>query len=239
MIARIEKSSAFGRIIAPPSKSMAHRYLICGALSGSESKISGLEYSEDIKATMDCLYALGADIKIDGDTVIIGGINFKKGIRSSKLNCRESGSTLRFFIPLALLFDREISFTGSDRLFQRSLGVYEKLCFEHLPSGIDTMSVVIDSKSLEPKKQDLLYEIKRETLADSISFDDNLALIAVVGVGMRKTTGTAARVLTAIANKNINIRMLDQGSSELNIIVGVDEVHFEDALKAIYDEFFK
>ena len=67
MIARIEKSTAFGRIIAPPSKSMAHRYLICGALSGSESRISGLEFSEDIKATIDCLYALGADIKIDGN----------------------------------------------------------------------------------------------------------------------------------------------------------------------------
>ena len=115
----------------------------------------------------------------------------------------------------------------------------EELCFEHLPSGIDTMSVVIDSKALEPKKEDLIYTIRRETLADSISFDDNLALIAVVGVGMRKTTGTAARVLTAIAKQNINIRMLDQGSSELNIIIGVDEEHFEEARKAIYNEFFE
>ena len=114
----------------------------------------------------------------------------------------------------------------------------EKLCFEHLPSGIDTMSVVIDTKALEDKKDDLIYSIKRETLADSVTFDDDLALIAIVGVGMRKTTGTAARVLKAIAEKNINIRMLDQGSSELNIIVGVDAEYFEDALQAIYSEFF-
>lgn len=130
MIARIEKSTAFGRITAPPSKSMAHRYLICGALSGGESRISGLEFSEDIKATIDCLYALGANIKIEGNDVIIGGIDFKKGIRGSKLNCRESGSTLRFLIPLCLLFDNQITLFGSERLFKRSLGIYEKLCFE-------------------------------------------------------------------------------------------------------------
>ena len=165
MIARIEKSSAFGRITAPPSKSMAHRYLICGALSGSESRISGLEFSEDIKATIDCLYALGADIKIDGNTVIICGINFKKGIRSSKLNCRESGSTLRFLIPLALLFDREITFAGSDRLFQRSLGVYEKLCFEQgIPVKQGENSVTLSGKIQSGK-----YSVRGDVSSQFIS----------------------------------------------------------------------
>ena len=114
----------------------------------------------------------------------------------------------------------------------------EGLCFEHLPSGIDTMSVVIETKAIEDKKEDLVYTIKRETLADSVSFEDDLALIAVVGVGMKNVTGTAARVLTAISKKKINIRMLDQGSSEINIIIGVDSNNFEEALRAIYEEFY-
>lgn len=130
MIAKIEKSTAFGRIVAPPSKSMAHRYLICGAFSKGESKISGLEYSKDIEATLGCLAALGADIRLDGSDAYIGGIDINKAIKSSRLFCNESGSTLRFLIPPCLLFDTDITLTGSDRLFKRSLEVYEKLCFE-------------------------------------------------------------------------------------------------------------
>lgn len=130
MIAKFEKSTAFGRITAPPSKSMAHRYLICGGLSKGMSIIKGLEYSEDIKATLSCLEALGADINIEGSKVIIGGIDIEKGIKNHFLNCNESGSTLRFLIPVALLFDKEIVFKGSERLFKRSLDVYEKLCCE-------------------------------------------------------------------------------------------------------------
>ncbi len=130
MIAKFEKSTAFGRITAPPSKSMAHRCLICGGLSRGRSIIKGLEYSEDIKATLSCLEALGAEISVDGNNVIIGGIDIKKGIKSPFLNCNESGSTLRFLIPVSLLFDKEIVFRGSERLFKRSLEVYEKLCCE-------------------------------------------------------------------------------------------------------------
>ena len=161
-----------------------------------------------------------SDMIVDNDTPNITGIAGKKGF--SIINIEKA------------MMNAEIGFG------KKVLSVLERegLCFEHLPSGIDTMSVVIDTNALEPKKDDLLYSIKKETLADSISFEDNLALIAVVGVGMRKATGTAARVLTAIANKNINIRMLDQGSSEINIIVGVEAEQFEDALKAIYAEFF-
>ena len=161
-----------------------------------------------------------SDMIVDNDTPNITGIAGKKGF--SIINIEKA------------MMNAEIGFG------KKVLSVLERegICFEHLPSGIDTMSVVIDTNSLEPKKDDLLYSIKKETLADSISFEDNLALIAVVGVGMRKATGTAARVLTAIANKNINIRMLDQGSSEINIIVGVEAEQFEDALKAIYAEFF-
>lgn len=161
-----------------------------------------------------------SETKVDESTPNVTGIAGKKGFSIINIEKAMMNSEIGFGKRVLSVLERE------------------KLCFEHLPSGIDTMSVVIDTKALEDKKDDLIYSIKRETLADSVTFDDDLALIAIVGVGMRKTTGTAARVLKAIAEKNINIRMLDQGSSELNIIVGVDAEYFEDALQAIYSEFF-
>ncbi len=127
MVVTINKSTAFGRVKAPPSKSMAHRYLICGALS-SGSIIKGLGFSEDIKATLSCLQSLGAKVEINGDTARIGGIDIEKAIKSDKLFCNESGSTLRFLIPLCLLFDRKITLTGTKRLMERSLSVYADIC---------------------------------------------------------------------------------------------------------------
>ncbi|MGN0451943.1 MAG: 3-phosphoshikimate 1-carboxyvinyltransferase [Acutalibacteraceae bacterium] len=127
MVVNINKSKAYGRVSAPPSKSMAHRYLICGALS-PESEIKGVGFSEDIKATLSCLASLGANVEIKGDTVKIGGIDIDKGIKSDKLFCNESGSTLRFLIPLCLLFGKEITLSGSERLMQRSLSVYADIC---------------------------------------------------------------------------------------------------------------
>ncbi len=124
---------------------------------------------------------------------------------------------------------------------RKVLGVLEdsKISFEHLPSGIDTMSVVVDEKYFAGREDELINAINREVHADSIHIEDDLALVAVVGRGMRSSTGTAAKVISAIANEGINIRMLDQGSSELNIIVGVDCSAFERAVKAIYNAFHK
>ena len=119
-----------GSINAPPSKSMAHRYLIGGALSGEKCEISGVQYSEDILATIDCLKALGAEISTENDTVSINPENFMK-TDFQELRCRESGSTLRFFIPLALCTGKEITLKGSERLLERPLDVYEKLCAEN------------------------------------------------------------------------------------------------------------
>lgn len=113
------------------------------------------------------------------------------------------------------------------------------LCFEHLPSGIDTMSVVISTADITPVKDRVLDSIQKSVTPDLLSFEDGLALIAVVGRGMVKAKGTAARVFNAMANAGINIRMIDQGSSELNIVVGVDEHDFEEAIRAIYAEFTK
>lgn len=114
-----------------------------------------------------------------------------------------------------------------------------EISFEHLPSGVDTMSVIISSAELEGRRERLIASINRICRPDSIVCEDGLALLAVVGRGMVKARGTAARVFDAISGAGINIRMIDQGSSELNIIVGVEEKDLEKALQAIYHEFVK
>ena len=111
------------------------------------------------------------------------------------------------------------------------------LCFEHLPSGIDTMGVVIDQKAIGGREREILSEIARATNPDKIEIERDLALIAVVGRGMIKTPGTASRVFSAVASAGINIRMIDQGSSELNIIIGVEEKDFEKAIETVYRAF--
>ena len=109
--------------------------------------------------------------------------------------------------------------------------------FEHFPSGIDTMTVIVSTKSLQQKRADVLAGICKNVNPENIFVEENLALIAVVGRGMVKAKGTAARVFASLAKANVNIRMIDQGSSELNIIVGVDSNDYITALKAIYEEF--
>ena len=111
--------------------------------------------------------------------------------------------------------------------------------FEHFPSGIDTMTVVLPTKDLHRKRADIMSGICKAVDPENISVEDNLALIAIVGRGMVKAKGTAARIFTALANSGVNIRMIDQGSCELNIIVGVDSNDYITALKAIYNEFVK
>ena len=111
------------------------------------------------------------------------------------------------------------------------------VAFEHLPSGIDTMSVVLNAKELVDKRADVMAGICKVVNPEQIFFEENLALIAIVGRGMVKARGTAARIFMALGNAGVNIRMIDQGSSELNIIVGVDANDYTIALKAIYNEF--
>ena len=111
------------------------------------------------------------------------------------------------------------------------------ISFEHLPSGIDTMCVVLSRADLEGKEEELIRRINAAVQPDFVSLEGELALVAVVGRGMMGTPGSAARVFGALAKEKINIRMIDQGSSELNIIVGVNEKDFERAVSAIYAEF--
>ena len=124
---------------------------------------------------------------------------------------------------------------------RKVLEVFEEndVSFEHLPSGIDTMSIVTSSSCLEGRRDRLMQSISRAVRPDSVFIEDGLALVAVVGRGMVKAKGTSARVCDALARADINIRIIDQGSSELNIIVGVDDDNYEAALRAIYEEFVK
>ena len=124
---------------------------------------------------------------------------------------------------------------------RRVLEVFERenISFEHLPSGVDTMSVIVATEVLEGHRGRIIKELEEAVNPDSVTVDDGIALVAVVGRGMRNAKGTAARVFKAIAEKDINIRMIDQGSSELNIIIGVNDAEFQSAINAIYHEFVK
>lgn len=128
MKVRIEKGNARGTVTAPPSKSMAHRLLILAGLSGSKCIVHGIADSQDMLATMDCLRALGAELEKTGDTVTVTGIDITKTNSCGTLKCRESGSTLRFFIPIALMTGQQVEFCGSERLMERPLGIYEEIC---------------------------------------------------------------------------------------------------------------
>lgn len=122
---------------------------------------------------------------------------------------------------------------------RRLLGVLESngISYEHTPSGIDTMSVVIHSPQLDGKLEKVIDEIKATCQPDDVTAFSDMALIATVGRGMARTPGCAGKLFNALGNNGINVRMIDQGSSELNIIVGVDAADFERAIKAIYEAF--
>ena len=122
---------------------------------------------------------------------------------------------------------------------RRVLEVFEKngISFEHMPSGIDTMSIVVHQTEFEPKEQEILSGLHRNVHPDSIDIETDLALIAVVGRAMKSARGTAGRIFSALAHAHVNVKMIDQGSSELNIIIGVAEKDFEAAIKSIYEIF--
>ena len=122
---------------------------------------------------------------------------------------------------------------------RKVLGVLEDqgISFEHMPSGIDTMTVFIHQTEFMAHEQQVIAGIHRAVAPDLIDLESDLALVAVVGRGMRGSRGTAARVFAALAHARINIKMIDQGSSESNIIVGIRNEDFEDAIRAIYDVF--
>lgn len=144
----------------------------------------------------------------------------------------------RNFSVIAIEKDMMNAEIGFGRKVLEVLENYD-ISFEHLPSGIDTMCVIVPTEALEGKREQLLRSIQRQTHADHIEIQDGMCLIAVVGRGMVRAKGTAARVCDAVSGAGVNIRMIDQGSSELNIILGVDNDAYETALRAIFREFVR
>ena len=127
MKAVIKPSKSTGKVKIPPSKSMAHRAIICASLADGKSVISNIDYSVDITTTIECMRSLGADIHCDGDTVTVQGIKDFNSLKNNKIECNESGSTLRFLIPLFSLTNQKITFTGKNRLLKRPQKIYEEI----------------------------------------------------------------------------------------------------------------
>lgn len=151
-------------------------------------------------------------------THIITGIAGKKGFSVISIEKDEMNNEIGFLRRILTIMD------------------HENVCFEHIPTGIDTMSVVVATEELEkhPKLVDYIDEV---TNPNHIEVIRDLALIAIVGRGMKEKKGTATRIFAALSHANINIKMIDQGSSELNIIVGIAESDFENAITVIYEMF--
>ncbi len=212
MIVTIEKSTAFGEIAAPPSKSMAHRYLICGALS-KQSEIGNVDFSEDIKATIGCLEALGAKVEIEDNTVKIGGISKNKKINSNKLFCNESGSTLRFLIPLCMLKGEEITLGGTKRLFERPLNVYKDMCASQ---GIE-FSQNEDSVTVNGVMSSGRYTVRGDISSQFIS-GLMMALPALSGESVIDITGKSESssylnlTLKALADFGVRISRIDENT---------------------------
>lgn len=152
---------------------------------------------------------------------IITGIAGKKGLSVINIEKDKMNSTIGFGRNVLRALEKN------------------NVSFEHMPSGVDTMSVVIATDALRGKEQNILEEIRSRVNPDHLDIENNLALIAVVGRGMKSARGTAAILFKALADARVNIKMIDQGSSELNIIVGVEEEDFEVAIQAIYNSFVK
>lgn len=138
----IKPGVAKGTIIAPPSKSMAHRLLISAAMAEGVSTVRGISDCEDVRATLDCISALGIGYTVEGDTVTVYGKKSKDTAPTKPLSARESGSTLRFFIPIALLSGKTTMFVGSQRLMSRPMSVYEDICRER------RMAFIADGESI-------------------------------------------------------------------------------------------
>lgn len=160
-----------------------------------------------------------SEVEKGDDTEVITGIAGRKGFSTITIEKDMMNSELGFG--------------------RRVLEVLEnhQISWEHLPSGIDAMSVVVTDDSIKDCKESIIADLIKKTSPDSVVIEDGLALISVVGRSMVGNKGTAGRVCSAIANASVNIKMIDQGSSEINIIVGVSEKDFLVALNAIYDEF--
>lgn len=134
----------------------------------------------------------------------------------------------------------KVNMNNEKDFFRKLTTVFESndISIEHMPSGIDTVSVLVADSYITPKLKKVLEELQIYLNVDSISWERDISLIAVVGRGMKKEKGVSSRTFTALAKEGVNVKMISQGSSEINIIIGVETCDFEKAIRAIYDEFY-
>jgi len=126
-------------------------------------------------------------------------------------------------------------------IIKKALEVFEErgISIDHIPSGIDSFTIVLPSESVARISHQIVEELKEKCKTENVQVYKNISLITTVGIKMAYRPGISARLFTALGNKNINIRMINQGSSEINIIVAVEDKDFEEAIRAIYDAFVK
>ena len=208
-------STPSGAVKAPPSKSMAHRLLISAGLANGVSRVSGIAKSEDVSATIDCLAALGAKIALENGVATLRGTDPRK-MTDAFLPCRESGSTLRFFLPLCLLSGNTATLTGSEKLLSRPLSVYEALAKEKGFSLAKTETAVRVSGKLTPGEYAIPGDVSSQFVSgllfalplldgDSVIrllppiesgsyIDMTLAALAAFGVKAEKTDATTVRI---------------------------------------------
>ena len=189
--------------------------------------VSGLNSCSELELDQHFQSQSGTAVSAEqkNDVVVVNFVN-----RSNYADCR-----------VYQLLDSKFSlFDGVFGASDEVLGAMDSgISFEHMPSGIDTMTIVVHEDEFMHKEQRVVSAIHRLAQPDSVEIESDLALIAVVGRGMKSMRGTAGRIFSALAHAQVNVRMIDQGSSELNIIIGVDNVDFEVAVRAIYDIFVK
>ena len=159
---------------------------------------------------------IAASLPSDVKRTPVTGIAGRKGFTSIRVERSQMNGQTGFGARLLYIFSRN------------------GIPFEHCPTGIETISVVVNSSMFDAKRDEILREIKNELAPDFITIEKNLAVIAVVGEGMVRVKGVAAKIFGSLADAGVNVRMIDQGSDELNIIVGVDESDYESAVKALY-----
>lgn len=165
MKATIYPASVSGQVVIPPSKSMSHRAIICAALANGKSTITNVAYSDDIKITIAGMQQLGAKITCLEDSVIVEGIKNFKGMKDDVVFCKESGSTLRFFIPIFSLCDKTIAFTGENRLLKRPQTIYEEIFTSQEISYVQTPDKIEIGGRLHAGKYSLQGDVSSQFIS--------------------------------------------------------------------------
>ena len=155
-----------------------------------------------------------------------------------EVNLPQSGQQTAIKPTTRIYIDKDMM--NKERGFgARAMGILEGfgIPFEHAPTGIDSMSIIVDTAHLKPAQAEVIDAIERQLQPDKVRVFDEIALVATVGHGMTGQVGVAAKLFGALAAENVSVRVIDQGSSEINIIVGVDDADYDRAIRAIYAEF--